>query len=179
MDIPDEGRGPSAGQHDPIVDDFSPRRTPAHAARAVERNLRRLVVREVGAPALFVGRQPRRLALGATRDKGDALSSHGQRFSLEKLCRRQPALRDHADDVAAINRRPAVSIPKEEERSTSQLVGVGARPSSGLSCLPAPPRPPRSLWAPHDEARRADGQGHRPLRSSAPARSFPRRPLRS
>jgi hypothetical protein len=41
------------------------------AARAVERDEGRLVVRQVGRPAVLIGRQPRSLALHALRDDRD------------------------------------------------------------------------------------------------------------
>jgi hypothetical protein len=47
------------------------------AARAVERELRRLVVGEIGASALVVRRPPDGTALGAPQDDSNALRTHG------------------------------------------------------------------------------------------------------
>jgi hypothetical protein len=52
------------------------------AVRAVEDDLRRLVVGVVGTPALLVGRQPAGLALRAARDQGEALAVPGWRRSV-------------------------------------------------------------------------------------------------
>jgi hypothetical protein len=49
---------------------------PLGALWAVEDELRRLVVGEVRRPARLVGWQPPRVALGATRDQRNALSTH-------------------------------------------------------------------------------------------------------
>jgi hypothetical protein len=49
---------------------------PLSAPRAVERQFRRLVVCQVGLPALFVGRQPHLAALGALRGQSDLFGAH-------------------------------------------------------------------------------------------------------
>ncbi len=51
---------------------------PLRAVRAIGHDLRRLVIGEVRAPALLVGRQPAGVALDAARDQGDALGAHAQ-----------------------------------------------------------------------------------------------------
>jgi hypothetical protein len=46
------------------------------AIRGVERELRRLVVSEIGLPTILVRRQPNGAALSAPRGDGDALCTH-------------------------------------------------------------------------------------------------------
>jgi hypothetical protein len=51
------------------------------AVRAVEDNLRRLVIGQPGLTALLVGQQPVGVALGALRDQSDTLGSHAPTLS--------------------------------------------------------------------------------------------------
>jgi hypothetical protein len=57
------------------------------AAGAKERQVGRLVVGEVGAPAVGVGGEPGPSALDALRDQGDAVDSH----AVEDRARQQPS----------------------------------------------------------------------------------------
>jgi hypothetical protein len=110
---------------------------PLRAARAVEDDLRRLVVGEVRLPALLVGRQPRGLALGAVRDRGDALGLH----PLEsRTCARAfgspPRLKGVRMALNSLRRTlRAVRIAATDKRIPSPLRWLAAL---GLAPIPGP-----------------------------------------
>jgi hypothetical protein len=78
----DAQAGAGAGSGQPVyllISDIQAERMaelPLCALRAVEDHARRLVVGEVGGPALLVGRQPEGIALSAARNQRDLLGAH-------------------------------------------------------------------------------------------------------
>jgi hypothetical protein len=105
------------------------------APRTVERDLRRLVVGEVGGPALLVGRQPRYLALGALRDQNDAFGPHGS--SLRRVAKRHGMLSGR-DDLREVRRRaPArtTRLSRHEPRQWHSEAGPRFR-ATGLTPHP-------------------------------------------
>jgi hypothetical protein len=118
---------------------------PLNAVRAIEDDLRRLVVGEVRAPAVLVRRQPTGIALLAVWDQRDALGTHGA--SLERLSPIRCGL-DHQNGIvvwlspgrASMTRRPlprpsGMASPGCHDGTTVTNVGGSAGVPSSSSSL--------------------------------------------